>query len=103
MMNTIEPTGASPVRIDGAYIPDVPKSGDERAEGTGLPKGAPADPGAGSAEVVRSHQRLAGLAAAADEVNAKAVEEARKLLQSGQLDTDEAAERAARALLEEGM
>ncbi|MGB2821963.1 MAG: hypothetical protein WBF17_13350 [Phycisphaerae bacterium] len=55
------------------------------------------------AEVISSQERLIAAASAAEEINAKAVEEARALLQAGQLDTPEAADRAAEAILKMGL
>lgn len=62
-------------------------------------KGAKIDSGH---EHVSAHKSLIQAALAAEEVNSKAVAEARQLLESGQLDTPEAAERAARNMLDLG-
>jgi hypothetical protein len=43
------------------------------------------------------------LAMAADEVNVKAVEEARRLLEAGELDTPAACDRVAEVLLDRGL
>ena len=102
-MNMTGPTGANSVRIDGAYIPDPRKQREERADQVRESVGSQASSSAGGAELVLSQQRLISEAVAAAEVRAKAVEEARNLLQTGQLDTPEAAERAAVAILERGL
>lgn len=60
--------------------------------------GAKDPPSAASPGVAPWVRRSAG----ADEVNAQAVEEARRALQAGALDTPDAARRAARAILEMG-
>jgi hypothetical protein len=48
-------------------------------------------------------EALVRQAATADEINLTAVEEARRLLESGQLDNPEAIRRAAAALLDQGI
>jgi len=102
-MNMTGPTGVNAVRIDSSYITDPRAAAEERADnarGTGAPQAAG---DAGAAEVVLSQQRLIAEAAAAEAVDARAVEEARTLLLAGELDTPEAAERAAQAMLAKGL
>jgi hypothetical protein len=53
--------------------------------------------------VERQHAAYIQKAAASDEVNQQAVEEARKMLESGQLDTPQAATRLADAILKFGL
>jgi len=53
--------------------------------------------------VERQQQPLVTQAMAFDEVNTQAVNEARKLLDSGELDGPEAAGRLAKALLDRGL
>ena len=94
------------MRIDGTH----------GLEPQGLPEGNPSlpktphpgdvDQAQSSAEdiiVSRSHEPYIRQAMAAEEVNTQAVAEARKLLRSGQLDTPEAARRAAQAILRLGI
>jgi hypothetical protein len=57
--------------------------------------------GTGSARSARPP--LVKLAMAADEVNVKAVEEARRLLEAGELDTPAACDRVAEVLLDRGL
>ncbi len=54
-------------------------------------------------EHISSQQSLIQDALAASEVNSKAVEEARKMLESGQLDTPEAIKRAAKNMIDLGL
>jgi hypothetical protein len=91
------------VRIDGTYGPAPRKAAEDRQAKAGRPEGASAGQVAGGAEVVSSHEPLIAAATATEEVNTAAVEEARALLQSGQLDTPEAAGRAAQAILDLGL
>ena len=93
------------MRIDGTFGTDSyglqndkGKSGrpvDSAASGRAGAKGSLS---ATSPAVASWLRRSAG----ADEVNAQAVEEARRALQAGALDTPDAARRAARAILELG-
>lgn len=53
--------------------------------------------------VERQHAAYIQKAAGSDEVNQQAVEEARKMLESGQLDTPQAATRLADAILKFGL
>ncbi|MBM4019088.1 MAG: hypothetical protein FJ288_12295 [Planctomycetes bacterium] len=89
-------------RTEGYNTPGVP-------DGTpGLAKAGP-EGGARKADpngVALSESALAALvrqAAAADEVNSGAVADARRLLESGQLDTPEAIRRAAESILNRGV
>ena len=68
------------------------------AEGSGKSKGSTQ-----SLEIRPTLQPLVRRAAAEDEVNVAAVEAARKALQAGELDTPEAARRAAQAILDLGL
>jgi hypothetical protein len=104
-MNMLNPIGAGRVRIDGTYGLD-PREASDEAEAKGIGPHKPAAPAAAlgaATEIVSSQDRLIAAAAQVDEVDAKAVDEARALLKSGGLDTPEAAERAARAILEQGL
>ena len=57
----------------------------------------------GATERVSSQERLIASAIAVDEVNLRAVEEAQALLASGELDSPQAARRAAEAILDAGL
>ncbi len=59
--------------------------------------------GESAAEITAAKPALVRQAAAAPEVNAQAVAEARRLLQAGQLDTPQAARAAAEAILTRGV
>lgn len=93
------------VRVDGTYNLGPRKAAEEKdakAPGTtSAPAAGPAD--AGGAQVVLSQEKLISAASAAPQVNAQAVAEARALLESGQLDTPEAANRAAQRILDLGL
>ena len=106
-MMTVEgigPTGVGSVRVDGTYglgPQNRAEETDPKAEALqGQYVGRDAE---NCAEVVFSQERLIAAAASAEEVNVQAVEEARALLDSGQLDTPEAARRAAEAILKTGL
>jgi hypothetical protein len=80
------------------------KAAEDREAKNAAPQGRPAGPApVGGAEVISSQERLIAAASAAEEVNTRAVEEARALLQSGQWDSPEAARRAAQAILDLGL
>jgi hypothetical protein len=99
-MNTTDPIGARQLRIDGTYGLEPNKASEDKEGAAQSPKAT----GVGAAtEVVSSQERLIAAAGSADEVNARAVEEARALLASGQLDTPEAAKRAAQNILDLGL
>ena len=102
-MNTIGPTGANSVRIDGSYIPDPRKPQEDRAASARRPGDTEAGASVGGAEVISSQERLITDAGAVAEVNTQAVAEAKALLESGALDTPEAAGRAAKAMLDIGL
>jgi len=97
--------GVSPVRIGGQYSNEAPGIGPRKQDAAGA-DGAPrpAKPGQNAAglEVSRTHEALIRRAAAAEEVDVKGVEAARKALQAGELDTPEAARRAAQSILDIG-
>jgi len=105
-MNTdaIGPTGAPAVRIDGTYgvgpnvSPEETEAKAESLQGQYLGEAS-----RNGAEVISSQERLIAAAAAGEDVNGKAVEEARALLEAGQLDTPRAARRAAEAILRMGL
>jgi phosphosulfolactate phosphohydrolase-like enzyme len=103
-IDSIGPAGAGPVRIDGTYgvAPHVsPEETEAKAES--LPGEYLAERSGNGTEVISSQEQLIAAAVAAGEIDAKAVEEARALLKAGQLDTPQAAERAAEAILEMGL
>ena len=103
MMKMVGPIGANQVRIDGTYGLEPHKASEDKEAAAKELKGKGGLPAAtDSAEVVSSQERLIAAAAAADEVDTRAVEEARALLKAGQLDTPEAANRAAEAMLDLG-
>ena len=93
------------MRIGGTYNLEPRKAVDEKEAKAPDTKGAavptPAD--ADGAQVVWSQEKLISEASAAPEINAQAVAEARSLLESGQLDTPEAAQGAAQRMLELGL
>jgi hypothetical protein len=96
------------VRIDGIFgldptpQPRDGKSGkpDKAAKSGESSQAKPAAPGP---RVEPAQQSLVRQALTAPEVDLQAVEEARSLLQSGQLDTPAAVQRAARNLLDIGL
>lgn len=104
MMNTngITPTGYGNMRIDVTSGAGPYKAADGKADKAKEAKGQPASSGPKGAEVILSQEGLIAAARNAEEINTQAVEEARGLLESGQLDTAEAAERAAKAILDLG-
>jgi hypothetical protein len=93
------------VRIDGTYNLEPRKAADEKdAKAPGARSVTiPVPTTAGGAQVVRSQEKLISEASAAPEINAQAVAEARALLESGQLDTPQAADRAAQRILDLGL
>jgi len=104
LVEGMRPTGVGSVRVDGTYGLG-PKSRAEEADPKAQsPQGhsIESDPD-GGAEVVFSQERLVAAATNVEEVNLSAVEEARALLDAGQLDTPEAAQRAAEAILKTGL
>lgn len=105
-MNMIDPIGAHRVRIDGTCGVEPHGAPDERVPGAAKgPQGSASEAAsqqAGGLEVIPSQKHLIAAAAASEDVDARAVEEARAVLRSGQLDTPEAAARAAQALVDLG-
>jgi hypothetical protein len=103
-IDAIGPTGAGRLRVDGTYgagphlNPEETDSKTESLQGQYL-SATPRD----GAEVISSQERLIAAASAGEEINVQAVEEARALLKAGQLDTPEAADRAAEAILKMGL
>jgi len=92
------------VRIGGAYEfqPKGP-SGDGRPEKSPKPQRADKGIDADGAVVSLDIEPLIRKAAAVEEVNVTAVNEARKLLRAGLLDTPEAVMGAAEAILSKGL
>ena len=92
------------MRIGGAYDfhPEGP-SGNKRPGKSVRPEATGDGPQADGAVVSIALEPLIRRAAAAEEVNTSAVNEARKLLDAGLLDTPEAAMRAAEAILSKGL
>lgn len=92
------------MRIDPTHGIDSRPIGDGKLPAAGTYTPAPAGPSIEQAfSLDRSQQPLIDRAKALDEVNLQAVEEARKLLESGQLDTPQASLRAADAMLKFGL
>jgi hypothetical protein len=90
------------VRIDGTHgmesrplkePPAAPKAAAGAPQQSGAPEGV---------ELLPSQQAYVAQAAAAEELDQQAVAAARELLRTGQLDTPEAVQRAAEALLKFG-
>jgi len=99
-----EAVGVSNVRIDGVYNFESPGVSEEKKASAKTPRHAREAKGAaGDAEVLSSMLPLIRKAADVEEVDAQAVQAARQLLQSDQLDTPEAARRAAEAILGGGI
>jgi hypothetical protein len=91
------------VRIEGTFGPEHQKLSKGK-DGVGKSKDtAQSIFGETDAEHVKAEQALLRAAMAAEPVNTKAIEEARELLNSGALDTPEAARRVARRLLTDGL
>ncbi len=91
------------MRIDGTYNVEPRRLGD--AQASARRDGQVVQPAAkvpiGAATPARAP--LIAQAAAVEEVNSQAVVEARRLLASGELDTLEAAARAAKAIVDLGL
>jgi hypothetical protein len=90
------------VRIDGIIGPEYfnmpnDKSGPGKSKEASTSKAGESD-----MELVQAHKSLIRAAMVAEDVDKNAVNEARQALQSGQLDTPEAARRAAIAMLARG-
>lgn len=93
------------MRIEGTQGAG-PNGLNEGAAGPGKHAKAPASASAKPAEALQFdsvHATYVRKAAACETVNPAAVAEARKLLESGQLDTPEAAQRAAEAMISRGL
>ncbi len=94
------------MRINGsfAYDPKDLRSKPAKPGESGKP-GATDKAGStqASAAAETAPSALVNQAGAVEEVNLQAVEEARRLLENGQLDTPEAAESAARNIIERGV
>ncbi len=94
------------MRIDGTHglDPNAP------AERQGPParnasKAAAASPegGVDGSQILAAHRKLIAQASRADEIDLQAVEEARRLIASGELDTPQGASRAAQAIIDLGL
>ena len=95
------------MRIDRSLYGLNPKdlrSKPAKAGQSGKARGAGTTAASGTASAAETAPAsLVSQALATDEVRMQAVEEARMLLQTGQLDTPEAIERTARAIVERGL
>ena len=92
------------MRIDPTHGPEphsLPEGKPGAANPT-RPAGAEQKPTGGSAELLAAHKPYVSKAMEADEIDLQAVQDAKRLLESGQLFTPEAVLRAARNLLEDG-
>jgi len=105
-MDMVSPIGANGVRIDGTLGLDAQSVPEEKAaQAKDLKAGASStasEQTSGALEMVSSQERLIAAAAACEDLDARAIAEAKALLDSGRLDTSEAARRAAQALLDLG-
>lgn len=92
------------MRIDGTSGYDAYRvAGEKRAAAQGHAKAPrPTGPHAG-VEVAESARKYIDQALGATTVNSTAVEEARKLIASGLLDTPEAIDRVAQAMVDRGL
>jgi len=99
--------GVNTVRIDGLNNQPQGVNDAARTAAEAPRKHRQSDPaGAGSSEdpqLLAAYRTYVRQAVTSEEVDSKAVAEARKLLESGQLDTSEAALRAAGVILERGI
>ncbi|RKY23863.1 MAG: hypothetical protein DRP83_08545 [Planctomycetota bacterium] len=95
------------MRIDGQIGYEYPKplGGEEKPSRSKLPgPEQAATQGSGKGEQLAPGQRsLIQAALAVEDVDTAAVAEAKELLESGQLDTPEAARRAAKNMIERGL
>ncbi len=92
------------MRIDGSIGPEylnLPKGEGKSSKSKASNSSKGADQ-TGGPERASAHQALIQEALAAEEVNLKAVEQARAMLDSGELDTPEAIKRAAENMLDLG-
>ena len=94
------------MRIDGTYGLESHGAGEDKSARSRGAADEAARGGAAASQdlvVVSSQGRLIEAASACEDVNTRAVEEARALLAAGRLDTPEAARRAANAILDLGL
>ena len=92
------------MRIDPTHGPEpqgLPEGKPGATKPTG-PAGAEEKPTTDSAELLATHKPYVRKAMEADEIDLQAVQEAKRLLESGQLFSPEAVLRAARNLLADG-
>ncbi|MFP4106496.1 MAG: hypothetical protein ACLFVU_10455 [Phycisphaerae bacterium] len=93
------------MRINGTFgfetqgLPDRP---DRSARSGKTDSGGKTRESSGGALIHAAHNSFVSLAMQSEEVNLRAVEEARRLLENGQLDTPEAVRRTAEAILDLG-
>jgi hypothetical protein len=93
------------VRINGTSgfesqgLPDRP---DRSTKSGKTDSGSKARESSGGSLIHAAHNSFVSMALQSDEVNLRAVEEARQLLENGQLDTPEAARGTAEAILDLG-
>jgi hypothetical protein len=93
------------VRVEGTYNLEPRRAADDKDAKAPSAKAVtiPVPTAAGGAQVLWSQEKLISAASAAPEINAQAVAEARALLESGQLDTPQAAQSAAQRILDLGL
>lgn len=92
------------MRIDGTHGIDPRALGDAKAlSGKGFAAPAAAGDVAKTASSAPSRGPLVQEALSASEVNLQAVEEARRMIASGELDSPEAIQRAAQAMTDRGL
>jgi hypothetical protein len=93
------------VRIDktNGFEPQGLPPGGRPAAKPGKLASPTADEAVDGAQIDLTSSALVRQAAASADINAAAVQEARKLLQSGQLDTPAAIRRAAQAIIDTGL
>lgn len=92
------------MRIDPTHSPEphgLPEGKPGAAKPT-RPTGAEENTTAGSAELLATHKPYVRKAMEADEIDLQAVQEAKRLLESGELLSPEGVRRAARNLLTDG-
>lgn len=106
MINTIGYSGIQGVQVHGTHnaaTQGLTEETQRPVSGAKLPASASNEADGKALDVVSSQQRLIAAAAQADEIDSKAVEQAKADLQSGLLDTPQAALRAAQAILDRGL
>ena len=92
------------MRIDGTFGYEAHGlAGNNRASGQRAPKPAARIEGDAAVEVAASARKYIDKALAAEEVDPAAIAEAKRLLAEGLLDTPEAIERAADAMVMRGL